>query len=205
MLKTFWRFQVKKQVFDKPKNEHSHMKRYTYTGWRRFGIIYSQFFGFFGILLFNLVGFLLLIEGFFYISGGEKPGILNDPRLSAVCFSGVFILGSWFLGGMIINHLPDIWLGEEGITISYLILFRVFIPWANISNVINQEWWSYKYTLVLAKRITIFHNFSNWLFYHKPDPCFAIGYDIEDAQELISTIRSKALFHSKEYQTRLTF
>jgi hypothetical protein len=179
------------------------IKQYSYTGLKG-GLIFSaQIFGVLGIILFNGFGVFFIIAGLFLIPPGENIGWFNDPRITAFCFSVPCIVGSWLIGGLIINYSPTVWLIEDGMFISHFFIFKVFIPWAEVTNVVERDRWFFKYTLVLAKKITIFHRFASWFYFRTGDPCFVIRGDIEKAEELISMIRSKALVHSKYYASNL--
>jgi hypothetical protein len=154
---------------------------------------------FLGILIFNILGILLISGGFMQIKPANGTSLLNDPRLTIICLAIFCMLFSWVIGGLLINFLPTIWLTETGITISYFIVFKISIPWSEITGVIDRKRFNYSSTLVLAKRITLFHQILGRFYFHVSNPCFVIGEDIENRNELVSRIRSKALFYSPNY------
>lgn len=174
-------------------------RQYSYRGYRKWGIYLAGFGGFLGILIFNFIGILLIFGGFMQIKPANGTSLINDPRLTIICLATFCILFSWMVGGLLINYLPTIWFTETGITISYFFLFKVSVPWAEIIGVIDRERFNYSTTLVLAKRITIFHQVLGRFFFQMSTPCFVIGEDIEDRAELVSRIRNKALLHSSNY------
>lgn len=175
-------------------------KVYQYTGLRRLGIFFSQIAGIFAIIFFNIIGFGILILA--AISDKVSVGLdfLHSPMTTILCLSLGMFGFSWLFGSFFINHSPTIWVKDEGIVISYYIVFRRFIPWTGILGVIDHRWLFTNRTLVIAKRISLYHRIISFVYYLRREPCFEIGNDIEERGKLVTTIRNMALLHSGYYR-----
>ena len=133
------------------------MQEYKYSGVFRFGILFSQLGGVFGILFFTTMA-VIFIWGAITLET-DNPGItiLEDPRTTLFCFAFWFFVIGWAVSITIINQLPTLWIIEEGIFISAFLFWRIFIPWSDIVEVRKVKWFRPSYDLVMAKRITVFH------------------------------------------------
>lgn len=158
------------------------MTQFSYHGNRELGFFIAGCSGFSGIIIFKYLGILLIGGGFMQIKPANGTSLINDPRLTIIYLASFCILFSWMIGGLLINYLPTIWMTETGITISYFIFFKVSIPWNEIIGVIDRKRFYYSSTLVIAKRITLFHRILGRLYFQVSNPCFVIGEDIDIAK-----------------------
>jgi hypothetical protein len=175
-------------------------RKYSYPGFR---YLFSRFIAVVGVLFIIGIGLILILSSFFLPISRSPSSYLDDPRITLICFGSWSIIIGYFTGGIIINFFPTVWINDEGITISHFVIFKAFIPWNEVTYVFVRERWFYHYTMVLAKRITLFHKIVAWGYFHTSDPGFAIGDDIENQPELIRTIRNRALYHSEYYKSNL--
>ena len=165
------------------------MDKFSYHGFFKLKIIFSQIMGTIGIVFFSAIAFFLL----FSTNRVEHPSTLDpmhDPRVTLICFATWFLIISWGLGSMFINYYPTIWLSENGLRISVFFFFHTSIPWSNIID-IGKGHPPYGTILVRAQKITIFHRIFGWFYSSNFHPCFLIGKKIEKRDELIQEIRNK--------------
>ena len=168
------------------------MEQYSYKGFERLGVILRQLCGFLGIILFTiLAGGLIYGMSIVQFKGGEY-NFVNDPRVTLLCLSIWILLISWSLGLAFINVEPDICIRDDGIIISAFFIFHIFITWSDIIDVkeLNKPLFP-GYTLVRARRISIFHRVIGWIYSRSIFPSFLIGKNIDQYESLIQEIKRR--------------
>jgi hypothetical protein len=166
------------------------MRKYSYHGLNRFKVIASQFTGLMAILIFtSFVGFLLFTKSKMPESSPEIR-LLEDPKVTLVCLIIYILIISWGFGLTLINILPTIWVGNEGVVISVFFFFRILIQWKNIID-INTGRIPSGYTLVRTRKITPFHRVYGWFYSRTFYPSFLIGKGITGRENLISEIKQR--------------
>jgi hypothetical protein len=168
------------------------MEQYSYKGFERLGIIFRQLCGFLGIMLFTiLAGGLIYGMSIVQLKGGEY-NFVNDPRVTLLCLSIWILFISWSLGLTFINVEPDICVRDDGIIISACFFFHIFIPWSDIIDVkeVNKPLFP-GYTVVRARRISIFHRVIGWIYSRSIFPSFLIGKNIDQYESLIQEIKRR--------------
>jgi hypothetical protein len=173
-------------------------QKFTYHGvdWLRIRI--SQLGGLAGIVIFNTFGILFFLIGLTTIQSPPTTNFYENPFITLGCFTTLMIMFSWYIGSLMINFSPTVWINDQGIVISHFVYFRIFIPWKDIVDVIEVQSVFTRWTLVTAKRISLFHSIWNRLFFNLSYPCFNIGDKIDHRDKLIAKIRGKALFHAQQ-------
>jgi hypothetical protein len=164
------------------------MKKFSYRGFQKGKIIFSQIMGIFAILTFTALSILLFSGVNRIASSDQSINIFNDPRTTLICFAFWFIAISWFIGGLFINILPTIWMTEKGLIISVFILFRVNILWKDLID-FGQGKPPKGFILVRAKKITPFHRLYGWLYSHTFYPSFLIGNEIQERDILLKEMK----------------
>lgn len=159
------------------------MREFTYTGAARLRVFIRQLAGAAAIVFGTSIGALLLVLGLWQIP-------LSDPAIwTSVCFAIWFLAIGWVVGLGLINFHPTVWVGDEGLAISYLGR-RIMISWDEIVDV-GVGFVPFGHTLVRARRITPFHRVYGWLYSLSFLPSFVIGRDIENRDELLREIRRR--------------
>lgn len=102
---------------------------------------------------FNLMVFLLS----FALLG--VASVINSPSVGVALINLVIVcllaLMPLCIGATFINLYPDVWLEQDGFSVSVNIFWRTKIEWASIVSI--KELPRKKGTLILAKKITPFH------------------------------------------------
>jgi hypothetical protein len=167
-------------------------QKFTYTGAYKIRQVGLQIFGVIGTLLFSAFGFGWFAGAIRISNEVPNKNILNDPRVTLICFGVIFISSAWIIGSNFINFLPDIWLSQNGITISIFIFFRKHILWKDVID-IDKGHPPRGYILVRAREITFFHRLFGWSYSKSFWPSFLIGLEIENGDFLIQEIRRNLL------------
>lgn len=165
------------------------MKKYSYQGFHRIKIAISQFLGVLGLLFFTLFTIFFVARGLSNIPNSANS-ILDDPRLTLLCFMTLFLITTWTVSSTLINFLPVVWLNETGLIISAYLFFKIRIPWSSIVD-IEAGNPPRGYILVRARRITPFHRVYGWLYSRTFYPSFLIGKGINDRDSLIKEIKQR--------------
>jgi len=165
------------------------MNKHSYRGFDRIKNVISQIFGVTGLLFFTLFTIFSIVAGLSNIPY-SSGSILNDPRMTLVCFMTFFLFISIVIFSIPLNYLPTIWINENGLIISVFIFFQIRIPWLEIID-IGAGTPPRGYTLIRAQRITIFHFIYGWLYSRSFYPSFLIGKGIIDRDNLIKEIQQK--------------
>lgn len=168
------------------------MDKYTYTPLFKIGILYMQLGGIFAILFSTSIALFLffLIFAVSTNTTSQPTNWLNDPRVTLICFGVWFLLIGWPVGFALINAYPNIWLAEDGLSISVFLFFKIFIPWSKIIDVrIGQV--RFGHDLVRTTRITPFHIIFGWIYSRSLYPSFIIRRNIEDHDLLISNLAKR--------------
>ena len=166
------------------------MKKYSYQGIDRFKIIFSQFTGVVGIVIFTAFACFLLYGIRTVQIYTSNPTLLEDPWVSLACFALICLIIAWILGLIFINYMPTIWVDDKGLEISMFLFFRIQIPWSDIIDVRIRRFPNGS-ALVSARKITPFHRIYGWLYSHTFYPSFLIGKGINDRDNLIREIRQR--------------
>lgn len=164
------------------------MKKYSYHGLNKLGVIASQVTGVMAIGLFTVCSFFLIF-GMIKIEEIEmNDSILENPKFTLLCLVLFFTTIAWGFGLTFINYLPTIWIGNEGLVISAFVFLKIHISWEDIIDIkpgkVNGN-----LVLVRSKRITPFHIIYGWLYSSTFFPSFLIGQKIQNREQLIHEIR----------------
>lgn len=167
-------------------------QKFTYKGISKIRQVGLQAFGVIGTLLFTAIG-VGCFAGAIQISNEiSKKRILDNPSVTLFCFGVIFIVFAWIIGSNFINFLPNIWISNDGITISSFIFFRNHILWKDIID-IGKGHPPLGYILVRARKITFFHRLFGWSYSQSFWPSFLIGLEIENGSYLLQEIRRNLL------------
>ena len=165
------------------------MDKFSYKGFFKLKIIFSQIVGTIGIVLFSAVSLFLLFSTN-RVQHSETVDFMHDPRVTLICLAVWTLIICWEVGSTLINYFPTIWLSENEMWISAFLFFHISIPWSNIID-IGKGHPPYGTVLVRAQKITIFHRIFGWFYSFTFYPGFLIGSKIEKRDELIQEIRNK--------------
>ena len=139
------------------------MEKFNYHGLLQIKRLFMQLAGMTAILVFNSVAILLIYAVRRTIVVELNVNFLNNPRVPFYGLAIGFMFVSWVIGGGFSTFLPTIWIDDYGITISAFLLLRIRIPWSSIINIspvyIGMGSFRTKYTLIVAKKISLFHGF----------------------------------------------
>lgn len=159
------------------------MREFTYTGAAGVRVFVRQLAGVAAIALGTSTAVVLVLLGLWQIP-------LSDPAIwTPVCFAIWFAVIGWTVGFGLINFHPTVWVGDEGLAISYFGR-RVIIPWDEIVDV-GAGWVPFGHTLVRARRITPFHRLYGWMYSLTFLPSFVIGRGIQNRDELLREISKR--------------
>jgi hypothetical protein len=129
-------------------------REYTYKGAAHFGVKLVEAIGVASIFICVLAAVVLISLAL----QSDWPPTIEFIRCVLICD----LAAGWFLGAGLINALPTVWVGEEGIAISVYFTRRVMIPWADLVDVKRWPVLPGCY-LVRARRITPMHQLYGWL------------------------------------------
>ena len=160
--------------------------KYAYRGVSNIKVVVSQITGLFCIAIFTPLSGILLY-GVTKVDPPPNTQLLNDPRVTLIILSIGAFLFTFSMGLLFINFYPTIWVEENGLEISFLVFFRIGLPWKMITGIGSENHWGL--TLIKAKRITPFHIFYGWYFNLSPHPGFLIHKSIEDKENLLREIK----------------
>jgi hypothetical protein len=166
------------------------MKKFSYKGFFKGKIIFSQFIGTIGICFFSSISILFLFLTKNVPNADKASNFLYDSRTTLVCFAMWALIISWGIGSLFINYFPTIWVTEKQLCISAFLFFKVYIPWSNVID-IGSGHPPRGCVLVRARRITVFHRIFGWFYSNTLYPGFLIGKEIENRDDLIRTINNK--------------
>lgn len=167
------------------------MEKFAYHGVKKFLNIYLQIAGVIGVILFSSIG-IFLWNGIFIPDSKTYTNPLDDPRYTFLCLGLAFVIGAWFLGSILLNAFPTVYVNENGLKISAFLFLKIFIPWDNIIDV------DFGHPpkgchLVRVRKITVFHRPIGWLYSSTLYPSFLIGPGMKDKEKLIVEIRKKII------------
>lgn len=165
------------------------MKKFSYQGFPRIKIVISQFFGALGLLFFTSFTIFSIVVGLANIPNSANS-ILDDPRVTPICFMTFFLIVTGAICSTLINYLPTVWLDEKGLIITAYLFFKIRIPWSSIVD-IGAGNPPRGYILVRARRITPFHRVYGWLYSRTFYPSFLIGKGINDRDNLVREIQQR--------------
>lgn len=168
------------------------MKQYSYQGISRIKVIWCQVTGFFGILFSTGVAIFLLVGIGFLPKATSSASILNNPITTLICLALWFLIIGWSVSMTFINLLPTIWINKDRLYISAYLFLRIEIPWSAIIDIGSGNP-PFGYTLVRARKITVFHRFFGWLYSRTLYPSFLIGKGISERDDLILSIKQNLI------------
>ncbi len=158
------------------------MREFTYKGAARLRVLLNQ-----------VGGVLALVFGTSILVALVIAGLLlkrQDVIQAAGCIGVWALLIGWIVGFGLINYYPTVWVGEQGVSISFFVFWRVMIPWSEIIAV-RPSLMPFGKVLVQARRITPFHRLYGWLHSLTFRPSFIIGPGIQDRDELLREISKR--------------
>jgi hypothetical protein len=163
-------------------------RKFSYEGIHYLRVIMSQFAGIVCILFFTaFMG--IFVFGFTKMRVPSDVSVIDDPRITVICFILSFLVVSWVIGFTFINFYPTIWLNDDGIKISAFIFFKFYIPWNEVIDIRQVNFWGL--SLVRVKKITFFHRLYSWYYSYSLYPGFVIGNGIGNRVILIEEIKKK--------------
>jgi len=166
------------------------MTQYSYQGISRMKVWFSQLTGILG-MIFSSIMAICTILGIRFLPQNNAPlTILNDPKITLVCFAIWFLVIGWSVSLTLLNSLPTLWVNEDGIYISAYLFFKIKIPWSNIVD-IKVGTIPFGYILVRTRKISIFHKIYGWTYTRTLYPSFLIGKDISNRDKLLSEISQR--------------
>jgi hypothetical protein len=166
------------------------MQEFTYKGIYRICIVLRQVCGLTAIIIFTVIAGGLVMGISTLPQRGAVNNIANDPRITLFCLAIWCLLISWVIGIALINVSPNIWVINDGLIISAFLFLRILIPWSEIID-IGHGRAPFGYTLVRARRISIFHRVFGWLYSRSLFPSFLIGNNISEYDILVHEINEK--------------
>lgn len=176
------------------------MKNFKYHGLIKLKQVFMQLSGILAILTFNSIAFSLIYGVRKFVPVEPGVGFMDNPRIPFYGLALGFILISWVVGGAFSTFLPTIGLDDNGIQLSAFLILKVRIPWRLIIDVIpiyiGMGTIRTKYTLVMAKKITLFHCYAGWMYARTFKPGFLIHEDIDNYRHLVETIQKHKSFSS---------
>lgn len=129
-----------------------------------------------GIFLFTLLNNL--------VAGWRQSGDYCWYIIAVVCWgcSAVYLL----------NDSPRIQLYPDGLRVQCLVFFWLWIPWKNITGIVEQKHAGAHMALVKARGLTVFHHLVTLRYGAGSGPGFNISSRVNDYERLLSTIRQKS-------------
>jgi hypothetical protein len=115
-----------------------------------------------------------------------------------LCWGIGWLLLGFLLGSFFLNYYPTIWLDEECIYLSFFLLFRIRIPWHEVIDITEREWFLDRAMLVKVKKFLPFHIQYSLIYSGSLYPGFLIKRSIQNSDELIRVIRLKALSNKRK-------
>ena len=177
------------------------MKTFKYHSFLKLKQVFMQLLGMLAILIFNSVAILLIYGVRKAVSLEPGVGFMDNPRIPFYGLALGFIFISWVAGGAFSTFLPTISVDDNGIQLSAFLILKVRIPWSSIIDVtqvhIGMGTIRTKYTVVMAKKITLFHYLTGWMYTRTFKPAFLIHEDIDNYKYLVETIRRNKSYGSK--------
>jgi len=164
------------------------MKKYSYTGkdlsevniWQAIGVI---------LFVITSPLYLMTLSAMFFVPISSHPvSIWDDLRIMIPCWSIVLFTFSFGLGSHFINYYPTIWTDEHGISLSFLFVFRINIPWHEVIDIGEYKYFQKAY-LVQARKITPLHIFYSLNYAHSFRPGFLFKKSIDHGDELVKEIQ----------------
>lgn len=159
------------------------MREFGYTGIAGAGVLLRQLAGVVSIIMGTSVAVLMVVLSI------SQFGLYHGAIWTFVCTAVWALLAGWIVGFVLINFHPTVYVGDDGLAISYFGR-RIRIPWDDIVDV-GAGFVPIRHTLVRARRITPWHRLYGWLYSFSLLPAFVIGRDIENYDELLHEIRRR--------------
>ena len=163
------------------------MKRYSYQGISRIKVIWCQVMGIFGIIFSTVIAIFTLVGIGFVPKATPSVSILNNPKTTLICLALWFLIIGWSVSMTFLNLLPTVWINKDRLYISAYLFLRIEIPWSAIIDIGSGNP-PFGYTLVRARKITVFHRLFGWLYSRTLYPSFLIGKGISERNDLLINI-----------------
>lgn len=164
------------------------MQRYSYQGIEKIKVLISEFAGILGFVFSTSAAIYILFGIYSVPKSSVQTTLLNNPKVTLICFAFWFLIVGWTISIALLNLMPTIWINEYGLYISSNLFFKIKIPWSNIIDIGSGNP-PFSYTLVRARKITIYHRIYGWLYSRTLYPSFLIGKSISGRDELITYIK----------------
>lgn len=165
------------------------MREYEVTEVGRFGVLVVQAGGVAALTISTVMAAGILVMAFVENVPSDNPSGMGTLG----CLALWSLLIGWIVGLGLINVYPTIWTDEERLVISAFLWARIEIPWAEILDV-GAGRVPFGHTLVRARHITPFHRLYGWIYSRTLYPSFVINRRIQDREELLAEINSKAQY-----------
>lgn len=139
----------------------------------------------FGVLLFlTWVGGLTTV---FVAKGFQARLALPDTIMLGVVVAALSAAWAIPIAFPLMNSYPEVWVTDDAITISVLFLWRIRIPWAEVTE-IRKRFSTY---VVIAERITLLHYSLGWAYGRTLRPAFILPVFMKDRAALVAEIERK--------------
>ncbi len=130
--------------------------------------------------------YLLILASLFFI-----PLSPEDYLLIPCWGIGLFLL-SISIGSFFLNYYPTIWTDEEGLYLSFFLLFRIKVRWHQVIDVNERQGFFDRAMLVRVKKVMPLHILYSLFYSGSLIPGFLFMKSIQNADELICEIRMRA-------------
>jgi hypothetical protein len=170
------------------------MRRFSYSGKDLSEVNIWQIIG---VILFALTSplYIMTLIALFFVPLSPHPeSIWDDLRVMIPCWSIFLFIFSFGLGSHFINYYPTIWTDENGISLSFLFLFRIKIPWSEVIDIKEYKYFQKAY-LVQARKITPLHFFYSLHYAHSLRPGFLFKKSIDHGEELVREIQYRIIIN----------
>lgn len=170
------------------------IETYRYCNFDRVKQIYLQAAGVITTMLFTAIGGVIYAGLVFGPPVAAGTPLLDDPRLGGFCLGTGWMLICWTIGSIFANLMPTVTIDPQGITISNWVFLRKHIPWDDVLSVDPVQRVFLRYSVVRARKITIFHRALGWMYGGSLAPSFLIFPEIDGYDWLIRRIRRGIAF-----------
>lgn len=173
------------------------MKKCSYSGRDLNEVNIRQVIGIISFVLFSPMYLALLLALFFVPLPSNPASVWDDLRIMIPCWSIGWFFFSFSLSSYFVNYYPTIWVNEDGIYLSFLLIFKIKILWSDIMD-IGEYRYIKKVYLVQTRKITPFHILYSFNYSRSLRPGFLFKNSIDNGEELIREIR----YHVQLNKTR---
>jgi hypothetical protein len=165
------------------------MKQYSYLENGRGTVLLRQLQGF--LLLFLTAPiYLLVFASLFFVPFSP------EDYLALLCIGLGLFLFCISIVSFFVNYYPTIWIDEEGLYLSFFVLFHIKVRWGEVIDVNERQWFLDQAMLVRVKKVMPFHILYSLFYSGSFLPGFLFLKSIQDSSDLIREIRART--RSKE-------